>query len=69
MEREAQILERLWHGPATARDLAEAIYTDTPPALLPAAERNVLAHLIDLHGRELAEAQGPVAAGAVFRVV
>ena len=69
LEREAQIVEWLGHGPATARELAEAIYTDTPPALLPAAERNVLAHLIDLHGRGLAEAQGPVAAGAVFRVV
>ena len=69
LEREAQILEQLGHGPATARELAVAIYADTPPALLPAAERNVLAHLIDLHGRGLAETQGPVAAGVVFRVV
>ena len=35
LEREAQIVERLGHGPATARDLAAAIYTDTPPARLP----------------------------------
>ena len=69
LERESQIVDRLRHGPATARDLAAAIYTDTPAALLPAAERNVLAHLIDLHGRGLAEAQGSVAAGAVFRLV
>ena len=69
LEREAQIVERLGHGPATARDLAAAIYTDTPPALLPAAERNVLAHLIDLHGRGVAEAQGPVAAEAAFRLI
>ena len=69
LEREAQIVERLGHGPATARDLAAAIYTDTPRELLPAAERNVLAHLIDLHGRGVAEAQGPVAAEAVFGLV
>lgn len=35
-------------GPMDAGCLARAIYTDTPAALLPAAERNVLAHLIDL---------------------
>ena len=69
LEREAQIAEQLGQGPVTARELAAAIYTDTPPELLPAAERNVLAHLIDLHGRGVAEAQGPVVAGAVFRLV
>ena len=69
LEREAQIAEQLDRGPATARELAEAIYTDTPPTLLPAAERNVLAHLIDLHGRGVAESRGPVVAGAVFRLV
>ncbi|SMX34640.1 MBL fold metallo-hydrolase [Actibacterium lipolyticum] len=51
--REAQILKALEHGPATANDLAARIYTDTPKALLPAASRNVLAHLIDLTERNL----------------
>lgn len=46
--REAAILQELATAPATARALARRIYTDTRPALLPAAERNVLAHLIDL---------------------
>ncbi|MBI6628269.1 MBL fold metallo-hydrolase [Pontibaca salina] len=46
--REAAILQELSAGPATAQALARRIYTDIPPALLPAAERNVLAHLIDL---------------------
>ncbi|WP_298835677.1 MBL fold metallo-hydrolase [uncultured Roseobacter sp.] len=51
--REAAILQALASGPATASDLAAAIYTDTPAALIPAATRNVLAHLIDLDGKKL----------------
>jgi len=46
--REAAILAHLHNGPSGAGALAQAIYTETPPALLPAATRNVLAHLIDL---------------------
>jgi glyoxylase-like metal-dependent hydrolase (beta-lactamase superfamily II) len=49
--READILRALEAGAATAPDLAETIYTETPPALMPAATRNVLAHLIDLAGK------------------
>ena len=49
--REAAILAALVDGPGCARSLARRIYTDTPPALLPAARRNVLAHLIDLMER------------------
>ncbi|MGV8986814.1 MAG: MBL fold metallo-hydrolase [Cypionkella sp.] len=50
--REAAILATLAvHGPATAAELAARIYTTIPPALLPAATRNVLAHLIDLQSR------------------
>lgn len=51
--RSTQILEALSAGPATAHDLTRAIYTDTPPALLPAAERNVFAHLIELATQSL----------------
>ena len=46
-DRTAQILAALRDGPATAADLARRIY-DVPPTLLPAAARNVLAHLIAL---------------------
>ena len=46
-DRTAQILAALRDGPANAADLARRIY-DVPPALLPAAARNVLAHLIAL---------------------
>ncbi|WP_037315803.1 MBL fold metallo-hydrolase [Ruegeria halocynthiae] len=51
LTREAQILAALSEKPGTARTLAERIYTDTPSALLPAAERNVFAHLVDLTGK------------------
>ncbi len=55
-DREASILTAL-EGPAlTVPALTERIYTDTPPALLPAAQRNVFAHLIDLVSREKARA-------------
>ncbi|MCB1398577.1 MAG: MBL fold metallo-hydrolase [Rhodobacteraceae bacterium] len=46
--RSRQILEALAAAPATAEALTRAIYTDTPAALLPAARRNVFAHLVEL---------------------
>lgn len=64
--REAAILDHLGAGPRSAPDLARAIYTDTPAALIPAATRNVLAHLIDLAGRGLCRPEGPIAADSVF---
>ncbi|MEO0939805.1 MAG: MBL fold metallo-hydrolase [Pseudomonadota bacterium] len=64
--REAAILEALRNGPQTAAALAQAIYTDTPPALLPAATRNVLAHLIDLLGKGRVHHDGPLSAAATF---
>ena len=65
--REAAILSALDGGPADAPTLARAIYTDTPAALMPAAGRNVLAHLIDLSERSLVESDGPPAAKSRFR--
>ncbi|MFW8637506.1 MBL fold metallo-hydrolase [Cribrihabitans pelagius] len=64
--REAAILAALATGPATARALAEEIYTGTPAALLGAAERNVFAHLLDLTGRSRVAPEGPLSASAVF---
>ena len=46
-QRSAEILRALRDGPADAGTLAARIYT-VPPQLLPAAARNVLAHLIAL---------------------
>jgi glyoxylase-like metal-dependent hydrolase (beta-lactamase superfamily II) len=65
--REAQILAALeTAGPATADALARRIYSDLAPALLPAAARNVLAHLVDLHERNEVAPQGDLTAGTVF---
>lgn len=66
--REAAILERLEQGPATATILTAAIYTDTAPPLLPAAERNVLAHLIDLHQRARVKPLEALSAKAIFAI-
>lgn len=51
--REAQILQSLATGAATVPELAARIYTEIPRHLLPAAERNILSHLIDLASRTL----------------
>jgi glyoxylase-like metal-dependent hydrolase (beta-lactamase superfamily II) len=53
MNREIGILKALEDGSTTAHELAKRIYTETPTALLGAAERNVFAHLIDLTNRSL----------------
>jgi glyoxylase-like metal-dependent hydrolase (beta-lactamase superfamily II) len=66
LSRETAILAALTDGPATARALAERIYTETPPALLGAAERNVFAHLVDLHGRTKVTATPELSSSAVF---
>lgn len=64
--REAQILSALDGDPATVPALTARIYSDVPESLLPAARRNVLAHLIDLTQRGLAKPQGELSAEAVF---
>lgn len=66
LSREAAILEALTHGPTTAEALAKRIYTETPPALLGAATRNVFAHLVDLTGRSEVSPLGALSANAVF---
>jgi hydroxyacylglutathione hydrolase len=58
--REAQILACLRSGPHTPKSLTAAVYHETPAPLLAAAERNVLAHLLDLKARKLVVADpGP----------
>ena len=64
--RDAQIAAAIAESPGTPAELAARIY-DVPPALLPAAARNVLAHLLE-HVREgRAAADGPPGPEAVFR--
>jgi glyoxylase-like metal-dependent hydrolase (beta-lactamase superfamily II) len=55
-EREAQILAALGRTPLDLGTLTRRIYHDAPVLLLPAAERNVLAHLVDLDTRRLVRA-------------
>ncbi|MFV1876263.1 MBL fold metallo-hydrolase [Nioella sp.] len=64
--REAQILAALQSGPATPAELTARIYADLDPRLVPVAERNVLAHLIDLVERNLTTPHPKLAISARF---
>lgn len=66
--READILAALGQAPGTPRALAARIYHDTPAALLPAASRNVLAHLIDLTERHLVLSESNCGPNVVFSI-
>lgn len=69
LTREGAILTQLAQGPASAAELAARIYATTPPALIPAATRNVLAHLIDLAARgQVRAAPGPLTTARFHRV-
>ena len=61
--RTAEILAALADGPADAGTLARRIYA-VAPALLPAATRNVLAHLIALHDLGAVTCDGPLTPAA-----
>lgn len=69
LTRETAIRAKLARGPATAAELTTQIYTDTPDALRPAAQRNVLAHLIDLHTRALVASDDTLSARARFHLL
>ncbi|MDF3856252.1 MBL fold metallo-hydrolase [Paracoccus sp. P2] len=64
-ERTMQILAALRDGPATAEALARRIYR-IPPAMIPAATRNVLAHLIALSELGAVSTPGPIGSDSVF---
>ncbi len=66
--REAAILNALSPSAQTIPALTRKVYSDIPPAMLPAAERNVFAHLIDLEGRNLVLAEPQLALNAGFRL-
>lgn len=67
--RETSILDALADGPNDAASLAARVYTDTPPELLPAATRNVLAHLIDLTVNSKVAPVGDLSIDGVFRLL
>ncbi|MCZ8152039.1 MAG: MBL fold metallo-hydrolase [Rhodobacteraceae bacterium] len=66
--REQQVLSALEPGPASAATIAQKLYPDIAPALLGAAMRNVLAHLVDLLGKNRVLAEAPVTADTLFRL-
>lgn len=68
LEREAQVLDALSRRAATPAQLTQMIYTDVSPKLWPAAQRNVLAHLIDLTVRERVRPVGTLSMGAIFEI-
>ena len=57
-QREAQILAELRGGEGTIPKIVLRLYKDIDPGLHPAAERSVLAHLIDLGARGLVVQEG-----------
>lgn len=67
--RESQILAALASGPSRIPTLASRIYAEIPRHLLPAAERNILAHLIDLASRNLVTAQPALHPDAAFALI
>ena len=69
LAREAAIRKALHHAPATPAALTKGIYTDTPAALMRAAERNVLAHLIDLYGRGIVAPTGALSEASHFHLL
>ncbi len=67
--REAAILNALSPTPRTIPEITRAVYADIPSAMLPAAERNVFAHLIDLVERNEVSATPQLALDAGYRIV
>jgi hydroxyacylglutathione hydrolase len=68
LQREHDILHALADGPADVTALARRIYIATPPGLMRAAERNVLAHLLDLEERMLVAADDASDRHTAFRL-
>ena len=64
--RESQILARLDGKNATAREIADSIYEEIIPSLIPAATRNVFAHLLDLRERGLVKSLDRPRPGTIF---
>ena len=66
LSREALIRAAISEKSLSLQEIVAQVYTDTPPALHPAAARNVFAHLIDLHQRGRIAATPSLAASARF---
>lgn len=65
--REGAILNALTATPRTIPEITRSVYSDIPETMLPAAERNVFAHLIDLVERNEVTATPCLARHAGYR--
>ncbi len=63
-QREGQVLRLLRAAPGEVPDMTRRMYVGLDPRLLPAAERSVLAHLIDLERRGAVKRDGAAWASA-----
>ena len=67
-ERETGILDCLKAGVETVDAMVERLYVGLNPALRRAAGRSVLAHLIDLIGRDIVASEGPATVESRYRL-
>ncbi|MEO1308299.1 MAG: MBL fold metallo-hydrolase, partial [Pseudomonadota bacterium] len=67
--RETQIREAIAEAELDVPTITRRVYRDLAPGLLAAAERNVFAHLIDLHTRRLVTTEGDLHAASRFKGV
>jgi glyoxylase-like metal-dependent hydrolase (beta-lactamase superfamily II) len=67
-EREAAILDCLKSGIDSVPAMVDRLYVGLDPRLRGAAGRSVLAHLIDLIGRDIAATDGPATAESRYRL-
>jgi len=67
-EREAGVIDCLKAGVATIDKMVERLYVGLNPSLRRAAGRSVLAHLINLIGRDIVTSDGPATVEARFRL-
>ena len=69
LERECQIKKTIKSIPLTALEITEIVYTDIDNSLIPAAARNVFAHLIDLNQRGQVDFLGDVSEKSKARLI
>ena len=60
LEREKQIISTIKNTPMTAIEITKIVYTEINHRLIPAATRNVFAHLIDLKERGIVDFNGVI---------
>ena len=69
LERERQIKSTLQHCSLNALEITEIVYVDVDKSLIPAATRNVFAHLLDLNERGFVEFEGIISETMKVRLI